>query len=764
MKKTICFILTMVLTVTFTVQSFARTMDVNELVSKMSLEEKAKLVVGVRTRSPGAPSTSGPAVGRTEMKVPGAAGNTFAIPGMNIPSMVLADGPAGLRISPTRRGDNTNTYYATAFPIATLLASTWDTDLVEKAGSVIGNEVLEYGVDIILMPALNLHRNPLCGRNFEYYSEDPLVSGSMAAAMVKGIQSNNVGTSLKHFVANNQETNRHNIDTIVSERALRELYLKGFEIAVKKSAPWTVMSSYNKINGSYASESFDLLTKILRDDWGFEGFVMTDWGAGKDPVAQMKAGNDLLMPGKPEQSQKIIEAINSGQLDINILDKNVKRILNIISLSPAYRNYKYSDKPDLAAHAQVARAVATEGMILLKNQNNALPLKGVKKIELFGNTSYELIVGGTGSGDVHEAYSISIEEGLKNADYTLDDSLKEMYLSFIKEKKDNQPKRRSPFAPKPPIPEMPVSSDVVEKMADDGDLAIITIGRNSGEFADRKIEGDFNLSSVEKELIQTVSNVFHAKQKKVIIVLNIGGVIETASWRDYPDAILLAWQPGQEGGNAIADVLTGKVNPSGKLASTFPMDYNDTPSAKNFPGTPPDKPEKVIYEEGIYVGYRYYNTFDVKTAYEFGYGLSYTDFGYGDVNLSSSVFKDKLTATIKITNSGKAAGREIVQLYISAPGKTLDKPQSELRAFAKTKLLQPGESQTLRFDINPADLASFDTQRSSWVAEQGKYIVKIGSSSKNIKQTASFELPEEFVVENLNKALSPQVEINELKK
>lgn len=750
--------------------------NVTEIVSKMTLEEKAKLVVGVGMRFPGAPA---PAVGVTQNKVPGAAGTTFPIPQLNVPSMVLADGPAGLRINPTRENDSTKTYYATAFPIATLLASSWDTELVKNVGQAIGKEVLEYGVDIILMPALNLHRNPLCGRNFEYYSEDPLLNGCITAAMVNGVQSNGVGTSIKHFAANNQEKNRNSVNTIVTERALRELYLKGFEIAVKKSNPWTVMSSYNKINGLYTSESHDLLTKILRTDWNFKGFVMTDWFGGKDAVAQMKAGNDLLMPGNPKQTEKIIEAVNNGDLDVETLDTNVKRILNIIALSPVLKNYAYSDEPDLKTHAQIARAAATEGMVLLKNEGEALPLATSNTIALFGNSSYSIQVGGTGSGDVNEAYSIPLIDGLKNAGYKPEKSVNEAYLNYIKETKAKQPKPKRMFMLPPPIPQMPAPIELIGKTAEETDVAMITIGRNSGEFSDRKLEGDFNLDSLEIDLIKAVSEAFHAEKKKVIVVLNIGGVIETASWRDQVDAILLAWQPGQEGGNAIADVLKCEVNPSGKLASTFPIKYDDVPSAKNFPGTAVEiekkeesnapafmraEPWQVIYEEDIYVGYRYFTSFDVKPAYEFGYGLSYTNFEYGKLKLSSKTFEDTITATIEIKNTGKVAGKEVAQLYICAPGKKLEKPEIELKAFAKTILLKPGESQTLSMEIDAMALASFDTEQTAWIAEAGKYKVKVGASCLDIKKTANFELKEDLVVEKLTKALTPEVEINVLRR
>lgn len=745
-----------------------------QLVNKMTLEEKVQLVVGVGMHIPGMSTT------KSKAKVPGAAGQTFAIPRLGIPSIVLSDGPAGVRIEPFRNGDSSRSYYATAWPVATLLASTWDTALVKKMGVAFGSEIKDYGIDIILAPAMNIHRNPLGGRNFEYYSEDPVVAGNIAAAIVNGIESNGVGTSIKHFAANNQETNRNTVNTIVSERALREIYLKGFEIAVKKAQPWTVMSSYNKINGTYTSEDYDLLTTILRNEWGFKGMVMTDWFGGKDAVAQMKAGNDLLMPGRPEQSKAIEEAVKNGTLDVAILNRNCERILETIFKSPAYKNLKYSDRPDLKKDAEISRNVAEDGMVLLKNDNDALPFnKNVRNIALFGINGYQLIAGGTGSGDVNKAYTVSLEQGLNSAGYKTNPDLKNDYQNYLQTEKAKRPKKsfmQEFMHPTPPIGEYVVDNNVINKQADDADIAVIAIGRNAGEGKDRKLEDDFNLSDTERALIQNVSNAFHAKNKKVVVILNIGGVIEVASWRDNPDAILLAWQPGQEGGNAITALLDGKVNPSGKLATTFPMKYDDEPSAKTFPGKEfPEQatsglfgqksvPAEVIYDEGIYVGYRYFNTFNVKAAYDFGYGLSYTQFSYNNLKLSSKDFNGKITATISIKNTGKVAGKEVAQLYLSAPSKELKKPSEELKGFAKTRLLSPGETETLRFTIEPKDLASFDTKSASWTAEAGTYTVKIGASSTDIKQSADFELKKDLVVEKDHNVLVPKVQIPEFEK
>jgi beta-glucosidase len=734
------------------------------------------LVVGNGFRMPGM-KPQGPVIGQTQDKVPGAAGTTHAFPGLNIPSIVLSDGPAGVRISPYRNGDSSRSYFATAWPVATLLASSWDTALVKKMGVAFGSEIHDYGIDVILAPALNIHRNPLGGRNFEYFSEDPVIAGNMTAALVNGIESNGVGTSIKHFAANNQETNRNTVNTIVSERALREIYLKGFEIAVKKSQPWTVMSSYNKLNGTYTSEEYELLTTILRKEWGFQGLVMTDWFGGKDPVAQMKAGNDLLMPGTPNQSKAIVDAVKNGTLEENVLDRNAERVLELVFKSPAYHNYKYSDKPDLKKNAQISRNMADDAMILLKNNGNALPFtRSTHNIALFGINGYELIAGGTGSGDVNKAYTVSLAQGLSNAGYTVDADLKNTYTNYISEEHTKHPKKsfvEEFMHPTPPISEYVADNELINKKAAQSDIAVIAIGRNAGEGKDRKLADDFNLSDTERVLIKNVANAFHAQNKKVVVVLNIGGVIEVADWRDDVDGILLAWQPGLEGGNAITDLLSGKVDPSGKLAVTFPMSYNDVPSAKFFPGKEfPDQavtgnfgmkqiPAEVTYDEGIYVGYRYYNTYHVKPAYEFGFGLSYTSFSFRNLKLSSSQFQGKLTASVVITNTGKVAGKEVVQLYISAPLGKMNKPSEELKGFAKTGLLKPGQSETIHFNINSADLASFDTQRTSWVAAAGKYTVKIGASSIDIKQSANFNLSKEIIVEKDHKVLAPQVEIKE---
>jgi len=605
-----------------------------------------------------------------------------------------------------------------------------------------------------------------------------LISGRTAAAIIEGIQSQGTGATPKHFAANNQETDRNSINTIISERALREIYLRGFEIAVRSSQPWAIMSSYNYINGAYASESHDLLTKILRNDWGFKGYVMTDWFGGKDPVAQIKAGNNLLMPGTGDQVKKIIDGVQSGQLDEKLLDENVAGILRVMLKTPTFKQYEFSNHPDLKLHARISREAAAEGMVLLKNDDRVLPItKSSGTIALYGNHAYDLIAGGTGSGDVTKAYAISLAEGLANAGFKIDGELQTAYTGYLSDYSAKHPKKNPLMEimnPTPAAPEFEFDLDNIKQKASSAELAIIYIGRNAGEGNDRKIADDYELTAKENQMIANACEAFHAHHKPVLVVLNIGGVIDVATFKDKVDAILLAWQPGQEGGNAIADLLSGKVNPSGKLATTFAASYQDNPSAKNFPGKEfPEKattgmfgmksiPAEITYEEGIYVGYRYFVSFNVKPAYAFGFGLSYTTFSYQNLTLSSPVFNNKLSASVTITNTGAVPGREVAELYLAAPAGKVDKPSFELKGFAKTSLLKSGESQTVHFALEPRDLASFSTDESAWIADVGSYEVLVGASSDDIKVKKTFTLPKSLTVEKVHRALSPQVKINEL--
>jgi beta-glucosidase len=741
--------------------------NVDEVLKAMTLEEKAMLVVGGNRQI--ASTDNNGMIGGHAKRVPGAAGTTQAIPRLGIPSTVLTDGPAGVRINPKRDNDP-NTYYCTGFPVGTALACTWNTQLVEEVGKCIGNEVLEYGCDVLLAPGMNIHRSPLCGRNFEYYSEDPLVTGKIAAAYVRGVQSQGVGTSVKHYAGNSQETNRMGVDEVMSQRALREIYLKGFEIAVRESAPWTVMSSYNRLNGPFTQENRDLLTTILRDEWGFDGIVMTDWTGLRNTAAQIQAGNDLMEPGADSQIKDIIDKVKSGVLAESDLDICVKRILQYLVKTPAFRSYSYSNKPDLKAHADVTRRSATEGMVLLKNEGETLPMSSTKTVSVFGITSYDFIAGGTGSGDVNKAYTIDMMQGLTEAGLKVNSKLSNLYKSYQAYQQSITaagPARGGWFWGKAVLPELAVSRPVINVQAQESDLAIITLGRQAGEGSDRHEEGDFTLTDVERQLITDVCNAFHLANKPVVVVLNMGNVIETASWKSMPDAILLAWQPGQEGGYSVADVLTGKAYPSGKLTMTWPNNLIDLPSSSSYPnvrqaaarGRGNNKVEFQDYTkhlEGINVGYRYFTTSKKEVSYPFGFGLSYTTFSYSKPVVKAS--KNGLTASITVTNTGKRAGKEVVELYVSAPAGGLEKPSCELKAFAKTKELQPKQSETLTMELSLYDLASYNESTQSWEAAAGKYTISFGASVDDIRATAPFNLSKPHTVK-CHDVMKPSMEL-----
>lgn len=739
--------------------------NIDEVVKAMTIEEKAQMLVGGGNSGF---QGSGAFMGHQKKIVAGAAGTTVAIPRLGIPATVVTDGPAGVHIDAHRDGTD-QTFFATGFPVGTALASTWNAPLVYNVGKAIGNETLEYGCDVVLGPGMNLHRNPLCGRNFEYYSEDPVVTGIIGTAMVNGIQSQGVGVSAKHFAVNSQESDRTRVDERVSQRALRELYLRGFEMMVRDSHPWTLMSSYNKINGIYAQGSDDLLTRVLRDDWGFNGIVMTDWiGERSDlPVAdEVKAGDDLMMPGFPVQVQHIIEGVKNGTIDINDVNRNVKRMLEYIVKTPHFRNYKFSDKPDLKAHAAITRQAATEGMVLLKNapsvspsvKGNTLPLKDMKKVALFGVNSYDFLSGGLGSGCVNVPYVVDMVAGLKNSGIETTAQLTEIYRNYVKYataklKADKNPEMWFLDQGQPKLDEIDITQRCIEHELPQADAAIITIGRQAGEGMDRNIEGEFNLTEQEQDMIFRVSAAFHNANKPVVVVVNSGSVMETASWKDRADAIIVAWQPGEEGGNSVADVLTGKVNPSGHLTMTWPIAAEDHPSTSNFPQKPDyyNLTDKLYsnsmkgvnytnHDEGIYVGYRYFDTNQKTVAYPFGFGLSYTTFEMKDIKCSLK--KDGIAVQVTVKNTGSANGKQVAQVYVTAPKGAYDKPAKELKAFAKTRELKPGESETLTMKIPQRLLASFDEAGSQWKADSGTYTFQVGDNVEHIFGAASLKMPE----------------------
>ena len=710
--------------------------DIPGIVKKMTAEEKAAFVVGVKFELP-------PYEGKY---LRGTGGVTYPLGRFGVPSIVMMDGPIGLRLYD---------YKTTCFPAGILTAASWDRSIAHEIGVALGEESLDMGNDVLLAPGMNILRNPLNGRNFEYFSEDPVLCGLLAAEYINGVQSMGVGTSAKHFAANNQETNRLDNDSRMDTRALREIYTKAFELCLRESSPWTVMASYNYLNGTYTQESRELLTDILRKDFGYKGLVVTDWTGKRNTPKQINAGSDLLMGGSPEQTEDILECIKNGSLKKADLDKAVTRLLELVLKCPANNGNEPSYKPDLEKHAKLCRESAAEGMVLLKN-DGVFPAKPARAA-LYGVYSYDMIAGGNGAAKVDPPYVVSLAEGLENAGIKVDSKLRGLYEAYarfvMQDLKTNHV--INVHVGDPQMPELDVEKDLIELSEPDSDMAIITIGRISGEARDRIHNKEFLIQKEEIKLIKDVCEVYHAAGKKVAVVLNICGPVETASWKKYPDAILCAWLPGEEAGNSIADVMTGKVNPSGRLPMTFPINYIDAKGAENFPynfisdranesvvhperrGLPLKDLAYTDYIEGIYVGYRYFCTEGKAVSYPFGYGLSYTSFEYSEPIVS--IVGDKLSASVKVTNTGSLAGKEAVGLYIKAPlGSFKDKPSRELKEFGKTRLLQPGESETLNFSVPVRQLASFNSEKSRWETAKGDYTAYFGANSEKSEAEATF--------------------------
>ena len=752
--------------------------NIDEIVQTMTLEEKCHLVLGCGMHF------------NDEAKFPGTAGSTYAIARLGIPETYCADSQQGLRMDHHRDWDHRD-YYPTDFVASMTLASTWDREAAYKVGQGIGNEVKEFGLDWILSPSMNLIRDALCGRNHEYYSEDPYLSGMIAAGYVNGVQSEGTAACPKHFIANNQETNRSNNISQMSQRALREIYLKAFEIMVKESNPWTIMTSYNKLNGPYAVQNHELLTTIVRDEWGWKGMYVSDWGGGDNAVAAMQAGNDMLQPGSDMQYQAILAAAKNGQLSMEVLDANVKRILEYVVKTHNFRGYAYTNTPNLKAHAQVVREVGADGIVLLKNGSSSnvsedgeklLPLKG-KRVALFGCTSYDWISGGSGFGGTTIGhYTVSLVEGMRSAGYEVYKPLIGIYKKHIAdEEKRLFPNGRPQFSLMPPAraEEKLFTNEELGAAIDGSDVAIISLGRKSGEAADRS-EADFYLKDSEKALIKQISEAYHTQGKKVVALLDICSPIDVASWQDQVDALVCTWQGGQESGFAVADVLSGRVNPSGKLPMTFQIKYGDAYADKNFPSNVDDKtlgamfmwgrnkddakkrePQKNIdftnYEEDIYVGYRYFDSFDKPVAYPFGFGLSYTTFDYENMRVSEN--DGVYTVKVDVRNTGDYAGRNVVELFVAAPNsKKANKPAKELRNFAKTRLLQPGENETVTMTVSTADLASFNEKLSAWKTDAGLYTFMICSSASDVEAKATAKV--KAYTHKVNNVLKPNAKLN----
>ena len=712
--------------------------NIPAVVKAMSAEEKALLVVGFNGACEG-----------YDPGLPGTGGLTHPFPKYGIPSVVMMDGPVGVRLEADWHDGRGEAHFTTCFPTGLLTAASWDRGIAYQIGHGIGEETLDMGADVILGPGMNLLRNPLNGRNFEYFSEDPVLSGSIAAAYINGVQETGAGTSAKHFAANSQETNRLDGDSRMDTRTLRELYTRGFEICLRESAPWTIMASYNLLNGIYTQESHDLLTKILRKDFGYEGLVVTDWTGKRNTPLQVHAGSDLFMGGVYSQTEHILASLEDGSLQMKDLDRAATKVLELVVKSVSFQRPDFEPplQPDLEAHAALVRSTAAEGMVLLKN-NGALPLKPARTA-LFGVHSYDLIPGGNGAAFVSCPYVIQVNEALKEAGFSLDSGLERLYKGYASfaDADLTLNHKINVHVGKPQKGELEITRHLIEKAEKEADVAIITLGRTSGEARDRILGKEFLLQEDEVNLLENVCEVFQAAGKKVVVVLNICGVVETASWNYLPDAILCAWLPGEEGGHSIVDVLTGKVNPSGRLPMTFPLDYFDIAGAEDFPynfvsdkanesvvhperrGLDPKNLNYTDYTEGIYVGYRHFLTRGLDVAYPFGYGLSYTSFAYSEPVVRQK--GDRIMASVKVTNTGSVAGKEAVGLYVHAPlGSFADKPERELRAFGKTRLLQPGESQVVELSFPVKDLASFNSALSRWETAKGTYTVYFGADCR----------------------------------
>ena len=773
MKKTLLTLALAALILPANAQVKLTAKNIDEVVKAMTVEEKVDILIGCGQSFGG------------EVKFPGTAGRTRDIPRLGIPSAYMADGPHRLAMNQTREWDHRQ-YNTTELPSETNVAASFDRDLAKRAGEVIGAEVRDYGMDILLAPGVNIHRTALGGRNHEYYSEDPVLAGIIAGYYIQGVQSQGTGTCLKHFAFNSQETNRNNNDSRLSQRAAREIYLKNFQLACQIGNPWTIMTSYNRAQGKYTCENRELTETILRDEWGWNGLVMTDWNAGKDAVASIAAGNDMIQPGQTRQREAILAAAKDGSLSMDLIDLSVKRTLELVVKSHTFAGYQWNNKTDLEGHSKVVREIGAETQVLLKNQGETLPLKGMKQVALYGTTSYDLVPAGMGFGSTgHGYYIISLPEGLRNAGIGFDRTLAATYTKHIAdENKKNYPDGLPPFSITAPLRAgewVPDATTLAENVKNN-DVAIITLGRTTGEGADRKRE-HFFLTDAEKQMIQAVAQAYHAAGKKVVAILNVCSPIETTAITENCDAILCSFQPGCEAGNSMVDVLFGKVSPSAKLPMTWEIAYGDAPADENFPadyvfdmssfrraysgGSAKDAAERAQreaepelkklvdyteYEEGIYVGYRYFDTFGKAVAYPFGYGLSYTTFDYAVEGVET--VNDDVTVKVKVTNTGKILGKDVVQLYVTAPKGSMDKPAKELKAFGKTKNLAPGESQVLNLKFKVMDMASFNEKASAWELAKGTYKLLVATSSVDVKETLDLRISKQRM-QKVHNVLAP---------
>jgi beta-glucosidase len=661
--------------------------NIQSIISQMTLEEKAALCSGA------------------------SAWTTTAVERLGIPEMVVSDGPHGVRRVADVNSIASESLPATCFPTASCLASTWDVDLIRKMGEALAEECIALNVDVLLGPGANMKRSPLGGRNFEYFSEDPFLAGELAANFIDGLQSKGVGTSLKHYAANNQEFQRFSISAEVDERTLREIYLPAFERAVKKAQPWTVMCSYNKVNGTFASEHYHLLTEILKNEWGFEGLVVSDWGAVRDRVAALKGGLDWEMPGPQERRvTAVVEAVRSGELDEAVLDESVRRILGIV--------FKAKETPkngtfDVDAHHDLAAKISAEGMVLLKNNGKLLPLKDQQHIAVIGRSAENAHFQGGGSSHINPT---KVAMPFKELQARAGDAELTYAEGYPADKSFRQD-----------------MIDQAVSLAMSADVAVLYIALPSFKESEGYDRTDLDLTGQQIALIKAVAKV----QPRTVVVLNNGAPVAMSEWIDDVTAVLESWMMGQAGGMAIADVLFGRVNPCGKLAETFPLKLSYTPAHLNWPGGAGE----VRYGEGLFIGYRYYDTKEMPVLFPFGYGLSYTTFAYGDAKVSTKTFKDVdgLTVAVDVTNTGSVAGKEIVQVYVHDQKSGLVRPQKELKGFAKVEL-QPGETKTVSVQLDFRAFAYYHPEYKQWITEDGDFDILIAASAADIRQTLTVTL------------------------
>ncbi len=660
--------------------------NIEMIISRMTLEEKAVLCTGA------SPWTTAP------------------VERLGVPELIMTDGPHGVR----RVGDihtmASDSLPATCFPTASCLASTWDVDLLCEMGEALAEEAIALNVDVLLGPGANMKRSPLGGRNFEYFSEDPYLAGELATSLIQGVQSRGVGTSLKHYAANNQEFQRFTINAEVDERTLREIYLPAFEKAVKQARPWTVMCSYNKVNGTFASEHHYLLTEILKQEWGFEGLVVSDWGAVRDRVAALKAGLDLEMPGPQERRvNAVVDAVRAGNLDEDVLDKSVRRILNIV--------FRAKETPktgsfDVERHHELARGIASEGMVLLKN-DGLLPLSNQQHIAVIGRAAREAYFQGGGSSHINPTrVAVPFKELQRRAG--------DAELTFAEGYPSDNSFHQGMI-------------DEALRLARSAEVAVLYIALPPFKESEGYDRPDLDLTEQQIALIKSVSAV----QPKTVVVLNNGAPITMSEWIDGVAAVLEGWMMGQAGGAAIADILFGRVNPSGRLAETFPLKLTDTPAHINWPG----EAGEVRYGERLFIGYRYYDAREMPVLFPFGYGLSYTTFSYGNARVSATTFKDSdgLKVMVDVTNTGRVTGKEVVQVYVHDQKSGLVRPPKELKGFAKVEL-QPGETRTVSVELDFRAFAYYHPEYKQWITEDGEFDILIGASATDIRHTLTVTL------------------------